>query len=231
MRIVHGSDWHGIPQECPEADLYVFTGDMLDNFPIKDRDPGSYTYRRWRIDPVHERKVQTMWIEKFVNEGGMGRFLGSPDAPILLVRGNHDFIGIAPLFGGCNVVHEFKENELVDVLGLKATGHRGIPFIFGTWSDEEEKIVLKNRFRDMPPADLYLTHYPLAGMLDNSLGPDGGQGGIQYGLDGGLVDHLLYRGTPAVHMFGHIHECGGNVRRIGDVQFSNAATTVNVIDF
>ncbi len=231
MRIVHGSDWHGYAQQCPEADLYVFTGDMLDNFPVKDRDPGSYTYRQRRFIPEHERECQTKQMAQFVANGGMRRYLGSPDAPILIVRGNHDFVDLAPMFEGCNLVHEFKDNEMVEVCGLKATGHRGIPYIFGTWNDEVSRADLKDKFRAMPHADLYITHYPLAGMLDNALGPDGGNRGEQYGLEGGLVDFLIYRMTPAVHMFGHIHECGGEIRKVGPVQFSNAATFVNVIDF
>ncbi len=116
------------------------------------------------------------------------------------------------------------------MLGLKITGHRGIPFISGDWSDEESRADLKDRMRRMPPADLYLTHYPPAGV-----GLDGSDT-AHYGLDA-MADHLVYRSLPwgalpphQLHCFGHVHECGGRTERAGDILFSNAATTINVIE-
>lgn len=217
---------------CPEADLYVFTGDMLDNFPVAIKD--KYRYQSWKIDPAHESKMQKKFVEQFVKDGGMSRFLGSPDSPIIAVRGNHDFIDISELFDGCNFVHEFVNNELIEILGIKATGHRGIPHIGGYWNDEVQRPELKERFRSMPQADLYLTHYALSGMLDANVPP--GQSGYgsryeSYGLEGSLVDMLVSRGNKALHMFGHIHECGGMTESVVEVQFSNAATSINVIEF
>ena len=225
MRIVHGSDWHGMARPLGPADLYVFTGDMLDNYPVKDRDRGSYTYRSYVIDPEHEREVQARAMRNFVASGGMRTRMASPDAPVLLVRGNHDFVGLAPLFEGCNLIHEFVDNELVEVpgLGITATGHRGIPFIDGRWSDEMQPTDLYERVRRMPEADLYLTHYAPKGILDT-------EGDTSYGLDG-MGELLLGKGDRRfLHLFGHIHWARG-VRTIGNGTFSNAATTVNEIDF
>lgn len=234
MRIVHGSDWHGFPKQCPEADLYVFTGDMLDNFPVQESGWGG---RGWRIDRQHEREMQSRQIKQFIENGGMRRYLKSPDAPIVVVRGNHDFIDLAPMFEGCNLVQEFVDNELVEVDGVKITGHRGIPYIFGTWSDEMSRAELKERYRAMPMADVYVTHYPPNGILDSSGGPEysaapgqSSYGHENYGLEG-LGDFLLYRADRALHCFGHIHECGGHKERQGTVWFSNAACSVNEIDF
>lgn len=236
MRIVHGSDWHGFARKCPEADLYVFTGDMLDNYPVFERDTG---VRYWRIDRKTEYELQRKAIKQFIENGGMRRHLGSPDAPVLVVRGNHDFVDLAPMFEGCNFVHEFKDNEVVEVLGLKVSGHRGIPYIYGTWNDEYAKPDLKDRYRAMPLADIYLTHYPPQGILDSEAQGQRSMGGgwsddnthyESYGLEG-MADNLIHRGAKALHCFGHIHEAGGRVLKVGDVTFSNAATMVNEIEF
>lgn len=224
MRIVHFSDWHWSFEKVPEADIYVCTGDMICNFPTK-RPPGSAT-SRWglTIDPVHERAMQTIAIQRFVTEGGGFRqFLGSPDAPIVCVKGNHDFVPIKPLFQGCGPVHEVMLDGIVfDVLGMTFTGIRGIPWIYGTWDDEEARPSLISRARKMANAAVYLTHFPPSG-----IGLDGWPGS-GYGLDE-MLNVLLYRG-PALHCFGHIHESGGQCFKGGDVLFSNAATTYNVIE-
>lgn|SRR5574337_1398691 len=230
MRIVHASDWHGHARMCPEADLYVFTGDMLGNFPIVEFGPWGMT--GWpQIVPKHERQMQARQIREFVGDGGMSRFLGSPDAPVVCVRGNHDFVDLAPMFEGCNLVHEFVDNELVEVSGLRITGHRGIPYIGGYWNDETSKADLGDRYRAMPAADVYVTHYPPCGVMDSSA-PEGydQRGAEHWGMEG-LADFLLYRGAQALHCFGHVHEHGGLQKRFGDVIFSNAACNVNVIDF
>jgi Icc-related predicted phosphoesterase len=232
VKVVHGSDWHGFPRHCPEADLYIFTGDMYPDYPERDRSG-----KPCRIDPERSREMQARYAKTFAEQGGMRRYLKSPDAPVVLVRGNHDWVDLAPLFDGCNVVHEFISNELVEVQGLKITGHRGIPYIDSSWSDEETQTDLKERYRAMPMADIYVTHYPPSGVLDSAGGAEySSVSGAKtrsyesYGLEG-LADFLLYRGDRALHVFGHIHECGGHVVKHGSVYFSNAACSVNEIDF
>lgn len=219
MRIVHTSDWHSFPRQLPEADLYVFTGDMLDNYPVVDKSKGSPTYRHWRIDPTHEWEMQTRAMDQFYENGGIVRYLGTPDAPVVCVRGNHDFVDLKPFFKGVPYVHEFVNNEIVVFAGVTITGHRGVPYIDGNWNDEETRADLMDRLRAMPSADIYVTHYPPAKVLDGG-----------YGL-AGMADNLLYRGTKALHCFGHIHEEGGQTKRLATVTFSNAACNVNVIDW
>lgn len=209
--------------KLPAADLYVCTGDMLPNFPKRNRDPGTYDQPcdlggDWQIVPERERKMQGEWMREFQREGGFSRFLGTPDAPMVCVRGNHDFTDIAPLFFDCNLVHEFRLNEVIELMGLRVTGHRGIPYIYGGWSDEVQRPELLERAKAMEEADLYLTHYPPAGILD-----------FKYGLDGlaSTLGDKMRDGRPLVHCFGHIHECGGSQRQLGDALFSNAACTFN----
>ncbi len=233
MRVIHISDWHGNLQPIPEADLYVVTGDMLPNFPDVYNNGSYVTYK---IKPMLEFTGQHRWCESLSLGGGFRDFLGSPDAPLVCVRGNHDFIDLSTMFDGCNLIHEFVDNEFIVVPGLNVniTGHRGIPYIYGSWNDEESRADLKDRMRRMPHADIYLTHYAPSGILDASAPPDEGfvtdyGAAHHYGLEG-MADELLYRSTKGLHCFGHIHECGGLVKKIGNVSFSNAATAVNVID-
>jgi len=228
VRVVHASDWHWGFQQCPEADLYVFTGDMLPNHRIKDRDKGSYTYGQYTTDPEHERLYQAQDIREFLFKGGMRRFLASPDAPIVCVRGNHDFVDLAPMFEGCNFRHEFVDNEVIGVdcggTMLSVTGHRGIPWINGRWSDETPRPELLERVRAMTceGVDLVLTHYSAMGVLDKA--------GSHLGLEG-MASALGNRILPGgAHCFGHIHECGGRVEQLGDIWFSNAATSVNILE-
>lgn len=251
IKVCHFSDWHGHFRTLPEADLYVCTGDMLRNFPVKDRDKGSYTYREMRIDPLHEEVRQEEFAYDFVSKGGFKRLLGTPQAPVVCLRGNHDFIDLKSLFVGCDVT-EFLNNELktihLDGYDLLVTGHRGIPFIYGGWSDETQRPELLDRARAMPAADLFLTHYAPAGILDSNMPPGLSMGGgwaESWGLEGlgniiidkgsdtfvltddGLNDQTALR---AAHCFGHIHECGGCTMRITDVIFSNAACSINVFE-
>ncbi len=236
MRIVHGSDWHALMRAVPEADLYVFTGDFYDNYPV-EQDGWNGWKGSWDIVPHNEVVQQTKWAAEFVADGGMRPLLGSPDAPILLVRGNHDFIDLGPIFVGCNVVHEFIDNELIDVLGLKATGHQGIPYIYGGWNDEVRHEVLLDRVMAMPPADLFLTHYPPAGILDSETRPNRVD---SYGLEGMAYTMGQKMGPRSAHFFGHIHGSGGKTVDSRDISYageedgfsvySNAATTFNVID-
>lgn len=214
MQIVHFSDWHGTQVDLPAADLYVCTGDMLPNFPFDHRD-----FRRFP-DPLIERRNERMRQTEWALSHPMRPRLGSPDSPVICVRGNHDFVDIAPLFAGCDVV-ELVENELRTVCGMRVTGHRGIPMISGYFSDELRRKDLIARVRAMPSADLYLTHYPPFGVMDSEMG---------YGLDD-MAELLVERhaDSRALHLFGHIHECGGGVETRGNVTFSNAATTFNVI--
>lgn len=252
IKVCHFSDWHGHTRQLPPADIYVCTGDMLSNYPVIERDRGHPNYRGWKIDREHEFRKQSDSLMPFYGSGGFPALMGNPDAPVVCVRGNHDFIELSSMFLGCKLVYELIDNELltvpVDGAELRVTGHRGIPLIFGNWNDETMRPDLIDRVRRMPEADLFLTHYPPAGILDASMPPGLSMGGgwaESYGLEGmaneivkrvssdfQLTDDGLAPETPAraAHCFGHIHECGGCTTRIVDVIFSNAATTFNTFE-
>lgn len=241
MRIVHFSDWHwGFVDDpesyrLPEADIYVCTGDMMDDYPSVDpyRDPWDIMGgSNWEIRPGNSRLRQTEAIKHYVKDGGFRPLLGSPDAPIVCVRGNHDFVDIGPLFEGCNMVHEFMRNEMIEVLGKRISGHRGIPHIYGTWNDEMDPSDLMDLVRGIPQdIDLLLTHYPPSLILDAEVQ---GKGVRCFGLEG-MSGVVFNRMKPnGVHMFGHIHGSGGLLKEEGPEEhrltFSNASTKVNVIE-
>jgi hypothetical protein len=225
MRIVHFSDWHGQTTQLPEADLYICSGDFYPDFPTRVQEEVSQPYQvprfNWGIEPLSSSRSQGLWAgSNFQN------FFGSPDAPIVCVRGNHDFAPLSEYFTQFpGFIFEFIDNETIEVNGLTITGHRGIPYIFGTWNDEVQRPDLKDRMRHMPQADVYLTHYGPHGIIQN-------EGKNDYGLEG-MGDWMinLAGGRKGLHCFGHIHGAGGQTVTYDNLTFSNAATTFNVIDF
>ena len=234
MKIVHFSDWHWQFMNLPTADLYVCTGDMYQNYPFVDK----HDRRLIILDKDNEIERQTNDVYTLLGFGGFRQFLGSPDAPIICVRGNHDFIDLSLLFSGCNLVHEFIDNDTVEIDGKVITGHRGVPTIDGRWMDETNADILQDRVRSMQNADIFLTHYPPYGVLDSFMD-------IHYGIQilgvHGMADMLMKKMPErGLHCFGHIHECGGQVKEFGSGRiigtegpiytFSNAACTYNVIE-
>jgi Icc-related predicted phosphoesterase len=234
MRICHSSDNHWGFYRLPKADLYIFTGDEYDNylrltkvskkfakrldFLGQDGHGGSYI-----VDRKNEARMQLKAAAEFVNKGGMQNILGSPDAPVICVPGNHDFVDLAPLFVGCNLVHEFVNNEVIEVAGLRVTGHRGVPPINGAWNHEMSDADLGDRIRGMDPdCDLYLTHYPPSGI---GLDLPGSWGASE------LTNFMMYKTTRphVLHCFGHIHEAAG-WRKVNNFLFVNSARTHHVIE-
>jgi Icc-related predicted phosphoesterase len=222
--LVHFSDFHGEPQSLPPADVYVCTGDMLKNFPLVDVGPAGYLTRI--IDPKREVELQTRWIRE---QGSWRRFLGSPEAPVIVCRGNHDFVDLAPLFGGETYEIGLNSSEVHEVCGLRFGGVRGIPYIRGEWSDEFRDEFWHDLTKGLYHAnlDVLVTHAPPWGILDVhdpafGWGPDhiGAQAIWNY------LAERIYVGPPIkVHLFGHAHGKNAQITEQGGILFSNAATT------
>lgn len=192
FRIVHFSDWHGRWQELPPADLYVCTGDMYPNSRAcmwADKDPET----RMQIEVAKRMPLR-------VPNG----------TPTLLVRGNHDYANLIDLFGHGD---EFRDPTSLMIGGLRFGGFRGVPPICGEWADEMGEAEIEHRCNQLGPVDVFVTHAPPAGRLDNGYGSKA------------LRDYVD-RVKPRAHLFGHIHEAAG-VTRVGGTTFSNAAMTIN----
>lgn len=246
MKIAHISDWHGNLRHLPSADLYVITGDMLPNWQLlhvlregerklETIDPSDPRVREQiangslrgqvlgrKIDASLESVKQTEWcIQKpFRREVGIPE-----DVPVVVCRGNHDFIDLADWIGGD--VWEVPDNPFstTEIGGLTIGGCRGIPYIAGEWSDEMPRPDLGSRIRSLPNGlDLLLTHTPPRGILDAGRSHHGVDELTQWLNKNSNSGHPL-----KAHCFGHVHENYGTEIK-GGIMFSNAATTINVFD-
>lgn len=249
MRICHFSDWHASSRNLPPADVYVCTGDMLPNAPylVFEREngireiwdpyevppmaqPGGTLIRR-EIYVHKEEKFQTHWIEREVELGGYRRLFPeeSRNAHVICVRGNHDFVPLAPLFGGN--VHELGEppcDFVLTLFGIRWGSIRGINYIEGEWSDELEEPEWDARVRGLPnDIDVLLSHAPPQGILDGAWGRRFGSRALRSYL---TVRDLTVDRPLRAHLFGHIHEDNGKMIAPNGTMFVNSATTFNLID-
>lgn len=236
MKVCHFSDWHRNFRRLPEADLYVCTGDMLPNFPLiryqpdkwkreliywdpeGDVDPPPGAYARGRlVSPEREIEKQRLWISK---QNFRKDFLPNPDAPIICVRGNHDFVPLAELFGGDVWEATDDPTRTTTIQGLTVGGCRGVNFIQGEWTDELYGSQFDERAEKLPDnIDLLLTHSPPYGLLDFYGGSYVGSRALRR-----YVNKRSYSDSNIrAHFFGHIHEAFGSRNAAGTV-FSNAAT-------
>jgi Icc-related predicted phosphoesterase len=257
MRICHISDLHadltalrqhGKRFSKEGSELLILTGDMFPNFPLlrvahgrgKERKVEDVTmselYSRPWSDPAHvvgrfvdrprEVQMQRDWMRQNPFRKTMGI---SEKVPVVCVRGNHDFTDLSEWIGGD--VWEVTEDSsrYVIINGIKIGGLRGIREMIGEWSDELNEDVFQERVRALPK-DLHilLSHTPPQGILD-------GYESHHFGTPS-IVNYINRRtmaenADKILHCFGHVHEMGGHVLDEGGVIFSNAATTINFINF
>ena len=248
MRIVHFSDWHGDAFDLPPGDLYACTGDMLPNFRIFDVDLKDGGKAEWEDnldllgetlrpqpagpfvkrppDSAREAHLQTRYLAH-KGHGHLRARFGTPGAPVACCRGNHDFVGIAPLFAGGPVFEIGEDPERVwEILGLRIGGVRGVKRHRGRWSDELDAAEFDDRARRLPSdLDVLVTHAPPEGILDEIPGESIGSPALRA---------YVARHDPSLpplraHLYGHVHEAKGKVA-FGGTVFSNASRGWNVID-
>ena len=181
-------------------------------------------------DPADEFSKQNRFIDIELQKGGFRRHLGSHDAQVVVIRGNHDFVDLGRWFGGD--VFEFgADGTSFEFKGLKISGVRGINWIVGEWSDELTDPEWRDAMRLFPDdCDMLLTHAPPRNILDSSYGS-------HYGADilASYVHRRMIKSDEdgakplRAHFFGHIHEANGS-ENIEGILFSNAATTHIVHD-
>lgn len=217
IRVCHFSDWHGMWQELPPAHLYICSGDML---------PNSLGHK---IDWQYEEKFQSKFMKD--NPISIPHYKQQVNpSQVFCVRGNHDHVGIAPLFTGRDIfVREFNNFgyhgiDIETVLNgqLRIFGTRGVKRVHGRGPDElylEECEAMMTSLRNLR-TDILITHGPPKGVLDE-------EGGESFGS--AALRGVLEKVQPKLHCFGHIHESKG-IRTLGNTICSNAATGVNVIE-
>jgi len=235
VKICHISDWHSQFGECQQADVYVITGDMLPNYPIieptQDGGFGMFGGFERTIDHAREARLQRQWFDqKFASKGKtLRKFLKSPDAPVVLVRGNHDFTDLGPMFGGDYFEVNEDPSRTVDYCGLRFGGFRGINYIAGEWADEKTEEEMQWIVDDVPDGlDVLVSHGAPYRILDEAFG-------CNYGLNAltGYINKRTYDDTlkmPRLFCFGHIHSSLGLLEWDDGTLFSNASTGKRVIE-
>lgn len=215
MRIAHVSDIHGnykiLDRVLDPPDVWCITGDIFPYMKTSD-------YYNWGV-PSFEIPHQTRW---WSHKGSsfVRRLRGRP---VLLVPGNHDFADLARLLRIDGVDATELTPDGLEFQGVRFAGYGHIPFIQGRWNRE----VFDDQLRDLAMRTLsvgnpevLLTHAPPG----NTLG--GGHPG-----DGPLMTALTYtQHQVRLHLFGHIHETGGNTVEHMGIRFVNSATTAQVLD-
>jgi Icc-related predicted phosphoesterase len=202
MKIVHFSDWHGKFQKLPEADLYICTGDMY-------------------ADPYGYRTRQTEAFQKTWQLNGRSYF-GTPDAPLVCVKGNHDCVPLAPLFGGDAIELDSASSPKI-IEGFKIgvlTGVRVFKHSTG-WDLAQDQRMAERVAALSADIDILIAHVPAGGLLDD----DGERG---YGVP--ALRPWLIEAQPKLFCHGHVHEAACEPVYFGDTLISNAATRYNVIE-
>jgi Icc-related predicted phosphoesterase len=216
MKILHSSDLHGSYKPLLAAlegdyDIWIDTGDF---FPNKTRGTAI------------EASYQTRW---FGGYKGLGERIKARigNRPMISVPGNHDFVNLAHLLTRSGV----QAFDITDPIfnpsfppfsfhSVRFAGFREIPYIAGEWNGEahcfDDQI---NRVAATNP-DILLTHAPPSGVLSD-----------QWGIPA-LTTYLFYQPHRIkLHLFGHVHEHGGEEVTEGGIRFVNGATTIRTVEY
>lgn len=217
----HFSDNHGqVPYRDPNIelpDVWVCSGDFFPNSTRGVADREVAFQRSW-----YRNKANSLYWWSFKgNVSPAQRFMEFfGGVPVLVVHGNHDFANLVDLLQeDCYPAFEVPETGM-DYEGLRWAGARHIPWIAGEWNGElranDISRVMSDVFDTDP--DVLVTHVPPHGILSN-----------MYGCNA-LANCFAYRTHKIkTHMFGHVHEQGGQTTTINGVLHSNAACNLNYV--
>lgn len=209
MKVAHFSDVHGhissLAQIPGDVEALISTGDFFPNSTRGIREV--------------EVPFQTEWFK--INQEEIFRVLGG--RPIACVDGNHDYVSLGTLLveaGYPGIVVPVNPDSVQDFLGFKVAGFREIPYIAGEWNGETFGPEIHGLCDTVlqTECEILLTHTPPKGILSGD-----------YGCSS-LSNLLAYsHHNVRYHLFGHCHTDHGTMEDMG-IFFSNAATSINVID-
>jgi Icc-related predicted phosphoesterase len=226
IKIVHWSDAHGEIRKLPDADLYINTGDNNQGFPVRVTPRSLQANAYWGTDKAHEKAKQAEWVTR------NPIIIPRKNAPVVMVRGNHDFASFAGQFLD-NPVYEIQPDTNphqmeFELFGLRIGGFRGINYIAGEWCDEfrDSDWTEKSQYWSRH-WDVVVTHAPPNGILDKVWNERCGSREYTSYLNKRWYED---ENPPKLCCFGHIHECGGQTEVIEGTIFSNAATRVNLVE-
>lgn len=104
----------------------------------------------------------------------------------------------------------------------------------GRWAflkTEEEQERILNAFESYP-CDILITHSPPHNILDSVPFFNIEKGCMdEHPLGSKAIFNYVVKAKSALHLFGHVHECGGRSRRFNNTLFVNSATRASVIDY
>lgn len=216
MQILHLSDWHCGPTQARDRivsegldnhqpDILAVTGDMLPNYYPEYGNP---------VEAQAQRPKWEKMIEVFREAW--------PKAEIVAVPGNHDFCDYwIPMQVWS--LDKF-ETQSMTVKGLRISGFRGVPAYNGHWHGERDPRELEHAVAGLDPtADIILTHAPPYGILDRVWNP------LHIGITPLAEWFRTHRDKRRLHLFGHVHENGGQIEEGHNTLHSNAATMANLL--
>lgn len=227
MRVLHTSDLHGRYKpllralEADDFDVWIDTGDLLPN---PNRNTAGFDWH------ATNRRHQVRWLRfKSIARRLTAALRGRP---AILVRGNHDFISLAPQLRACGATaHELTAGASVTLDGLTFAGFGEVVRHRGRWSGEVEQggfwPLVEATFEAAP--DVLCTHSPAYGVLDHvdaEVETEDAHTGIRALADRlATTDHRV-----RWHLFGHVHESADRVVERGGIWYRNGALTLQVVE-
>jgi Icc-related predicted phosphoesterase len=197
LRVAATGDLHGHLPDVLACDVLLVTGDVC---PVSD----------------HRLEFQRRWLE-----GPFTDWLARADAGAIVgIAGNHDFVAEADAALMRELPWTYLCDETAVVDGLTVHGSPWVP-TFREWAFMRDDSELEEVWTRIPAdVDVLVTHGPPFGHGD--LVVDGRRAGSAT-----LARRLGELPRLRLHVFGHIHEAGGSLDRLGGASLAN----VSHVDF
>lgn len=195
MKIAITSDTHNLDFEFPEADLFIHCGDMTNGGSIKET--ATFAQRLNASD----------------YEAG------------IIVPGNHDRL-FQTMEGTARGLFHPRFHVLIDeTISWQGMAFHGSPWTLpcGEYAFmKNERELARLYSQSMPPRlDFLITHGPPKGLLDRG----GAKGGNDHLGSKSLRDAVMGREILKYHVFGHIHNQGGQEVARQGTEFHNVCAT------
>ena len=194
MKIMFISDTHGrhkeiveLYGELPYVDMIIHSGDCTRYGEFEETD----LFMNWYSKQNAKHKV--------------------------LIAGNHDFVfqnkQRTKQLLELNASITYLEDEYINIDGIGIYGSPWSP-VYGMWAFMKQRNAeLDEVWQKVPTdksVDVLVTHTPRYGRLDVSV-----RGNYHVGCE--MLANRINDINPKVHVFGHIHECGGMIKEETEV--------------
>lgn len=133
---------------------------------------------------------------------------------IIYVPGNHDIYVDHERESALEELHKRDIRVLIDqrleLDGVSFFGSPGVPLTPSYWAFAYGFADQTERWKNVQQMDVLITHGPPQGILD-------------YGAGCKYLRAAVDRLKPRLHVFGHMHECGGELMQMDNSVFRNVA--------